>query len=266
MLKEKIKLTGNNISINFGISNEDNFLGLQQEIDNHVEVVSVDLINPALDLEERRFKFPPATEYMTLSFDFYYQPTNIYVNSFLFAGFTNNNINSKSDSFLNSFFILDYYDTFDENTQTKIFTTYLTKLGSVPKYTISPLNQLFSLYVPISYTNVQTGSTVTGYSKLSFYNASYNSNNNVVLFYNDENANLTTPEKMYFKTVLNLTDNTWSFVTTTLHPNFIAKQLITSTAYIQKTNDAVANYNNQQQNYPAGVNFNYKTGKYENFS
>jgi len=61
IIREKIRYipvfgTGHTININFGLSAEDGFLGYQQEIDNLTQVVGVDLVNPELDVEERRFK------------------------------------------------------------------------------------------------------------------------------------------------------------------------------------------------------------------
>lgn len=259
VIREQIKFLGDDINLSFGLSSDDNFLGLDQEVDNLTEVVSTDLINPNVDLEERKYKSSsPNTS--TIEFQFYNPQNNTYVTNFTNgAGFTLYDIFSNQPCALNSFFILDYYDSFDTNTQTKIATTYLTKIGITSIYSLTSTNQteFFNMYVPLSYINAQTGTTVTGYSKFTFYNAK---SGTTALFYNYNNRNLTTPEKMYFKTVLNLVNKTWQII----YPaNAVtAIQLITSPTYNQKVNDTIGNFNNEVQNYPSGSTFNYIDGKY----
>ena len=245
------------ININFGLSAEDGFLGYQQEIDNLTQVVGVDLVNPELDVEERRFKslnsFLLAPQ---IKFEFY---KVTYQNNFLAAGFTPEDIATQSSNMLNSFFIMDFYDTYDANTQIKIFTTYLTKIGKTPTYIISGYpfgtSQLYYWGIPLWYINAQSSSTVNGYVKFSFYNAT---DGKIALFYNNANAALTTLEKMYFKAELNLLSKTWKFMTTSI----LAKQLSTSPTYNQKVNNTVANFNNETQDYPSGNTFNYISGIY----
>ena len=168
IIKEKIKYLGDSMNIKFNLGSDDNFLGYQQEIDNLTQVVSLDLVNPEIDVEERRFESHNPTEIATqLQFQFF---NVIFQPSFYAAGFSNNDITSQSSNMLNSFFILDFYDTYDVNTQTKIFTTYLTKISVTPDYTapeynITKTNQLYYWYIPIWYLNTQTGSTATGYVK-----------------------------------------------------------------------------------------------------
>ena len=173
----------------------------------------------------------------------------------------------------NSFFILDFYDTFDTYTQTKIFTTYLTKLIGNDAYgnrTYTPVyvinsgvtNQLYYWYVPISFLNAQTGTTVTGYTKFTFYNAI---SGKTAVFYKLDNINLTTAEQMYFKSVIDLTGMTWRIITPSF-PNVIAQQLWTSPDYNQKVDDTITNFNNEAQNYPSGNSFNYLTGTYNTIS
>jgi len=262
IIREKIRYmpvfgTGHTINVNFGLSAEDGFLGYQQEIDNLTQVVGVDLVNPGVDVEERRFKslnsFLLAPQ---IKFEFY---KVTYQNNFLAAGFTPEDIATQSSNMLNSFFIMDFYDTYDANTQIKIFTTYLTKIGKTPTYVISGYpfgtSQLYYWGIPLWYINAQSSSTVNGYVKFSFYNAT---DGKIALFYNNANAALTTLEKMYFKAELNLLSKTWKFMTTSI----LAKQLSTSPTYNEKVNNTVANFNNETQDYPSGNTFNYISGIY----
>ncbi len=183
-----------------------------------------------------------------------------YDTSFINAGFSQAEINGNSSTMLNSFFILDFYNTYDINTQTKIFTTYLTKIGDKSQYTInaSTNNQLYNLYVPVSYIELQTGTTTNGYAKFTFYNAKYG---NTVLFYNQDNVGISTPEKMYFKIKLDLVNKTWEIIGTSA-PNINAKQLANSTQYNDRINNTITNINNVRQNYPSGNTYQYSGNSY----
>ena len=256
IIREKIRYAGNSMNIKFNLSLDDKFLGYQQEIDNLTQVVSLDLVNPEIDVEERRFKsFNSLMLTPQLEFQFF---SGTYQNSFLAAGFSPANIAEQASNILNSFFIMDFYDTYDVNTQIKIFTIYLTKIGNSPLYDIDVSNQLYYWYIPVWYLKAQTGSTVTGYAKFTFYNAK---SGTTALFYNNDNLACTTPEKMYFKAEINIVNKTWKF-TNPSFPLILAKQLYTSTQYNQRVNDTITNFNNEVQNYPSGTSFNYLDGKY----
>jgi hypothetical protein len=277
LIREKIKYlpifsSGQTININFGLTSSDNLLGYQQEIDNLTQVTSLDLVNPPLDVEERKIKYEPNIGPTTLQFNFHVSNGgNLWISSFLAAGFNYNDISGLTPSMLNSFFIVDYYDTYDINTQTKIFTTYLTKLidinnSYIPTYTIDVgvLNQLYYWYVPIWYLNAQTGTTVTGYTKFTFYNAK---SGTTALFFNPDNdapvGEYINPEKMYFRSEININNKTWKIITPSTHHNVvIANQLWDNPQYNQKIDNSIVNFNNEAQNYPSGSTFIYSLGKY----
>jgi len=259
--------TGNTINLRISLSTTDNLVEYQQEIDKLTQVSILDLVNPVTDGEERRFKMNPIPNTnILLVFQFYSTISLSYLNSFLFAGFTTNEIIHSSDNILNSFFILDFYDTFDINNQTKIFTTYLTKvlvpIGGIyySQYSIGANNnnQFYRWYAPLSYINAQTGSTVTGYVKLSFFNAK---TGNVTPFYNAANVSLTTPEYMFFKAQLDLINMTWKFISST-YPTITAKEIINNSLFTDKVNNTVENKDNLLQNPPSGTTYNYKTNTY----
>jgi hypothetical protein len=259
IIKEQIKFIGDNMNLKINLSSDDSFLGYQQEIDNLTQVVSVDLINPETDLEERRYKYANSTP-LNLRFQFYNQAANNYQSNFLSAGFTTTENESNSLNKLNSFFILDFYDTYDPNTQVKILTTYITKLGSTPTYLIGPTypNQIYCWYVPVDYIKAHTGATTAiGYTKFSFYNAK---DGTITLFYNLSNAGYSTPEKMYFKSQLDFLNKTWRFILSS--NTATARELTTSPLYNQRINNTVDNINNEEQNYPSGSAFDFLNGKY----
>ena len=247
------------VNIKFNLSSDNNFLGYQQEIDNLTQGVSTDLINPEVDLEERRFKY--AFYSPAVQFNFYFG--SIPTNTFEAIGFTASGLTQQQLNVLNSFFIFELYDTYNVSTQVKILTTYITQIGLVPQYTIDPNNQLYYLYVPIPYIKdilAQSGSTgiATGYTKISFYNAK---TGKIILFYNPTYALNTTPLYMFFPTRLNMIAKTWEFLPAST-ATFTANEIYQNPAYVTKVNATVNNFNNEAQDYPSGQTFNYQTGKY----
>ncbi|MFA5207218.1 MAG: hypothetical protein WC428_00810 [Candidatus Paceibacterota bacterium] len=269
IIREKIKFNSSGSSLNISLGSNSNFIEYQQDIDRLTQFTGLDLVNPVIDGEERRFKLNPTPNaVITLKFQFYASFMSAYDTSgygFIAAGFTYDEIHLFSANLLNSFFILDFYDTFDINNQTKIFTTYLTKLtipptSYLPEYTIgaSTNNQLYRWYVPLSYF---TGSTMIGYVKFSFFNAK---TGKVTLFFNEDNdiAGIQeTPMKIFFKTQLDITNMTWKFITTS-YPIIKAKEVINNTLYINKVNNTIVNKDNLQQNPPSGTTYDYKTNTY----
>lgn len=264
IIKEKIRFTGNDINLRFGLNTDNNLYGLQQEIDRYTQISTSNSINEGNDLEVRRFKFGTINE-THLSFLFWNGTS--YNNSFQNAGFTSNEINNKTKDFLNSYFILDFYDSFDTNTQNKFKSFYLTKFtnGYLSRYEIKKSIQYYNLLIPINFFENYTGTTITGYTRFSFFNAK---TGEIKLFYNQDNENFKTPEKFYFKTILNLENMTWDVDTesfNSLTPKYIyAKELKyeNNKEYIDKYRNTYNNFENKQIVYPTGNTFNYETGKY----
>jgi hypothetical protein len=263
VIKETIKFNNLDMNLTIPIGSGIGFTGYQQEVDNLTLETENELINPVIDTEVRKFNYAPIIQPSILYFYFHLSTDEV---KFTNAGFTQTEIDNSDTKLLNSFFILDFYDTYDTYTQTKIFTTYLTKvLGSnnnTPQYTISSSvsNQFYNWYVPLWYIDLMrtSGTTVTGYTKFSFYNAKDGS---ISLFYNHDNVSLKTPEKMYFKSILNLVDMTWRF-TTTSFPNIRAYELYNAAAYTQRVNNTLVNFDNKKQNYPSGNTFITLNGSY----
>lgn len=278
IIKERIKFENQdvNLKINLGVGNR--FSGYQQEIDNLTEETKVELTNPITDNEVRRFQYGGTLANLV----FYFTANGtVYQNSFGTAGarFEDAEIDDYSNKIRNSFFTMDFYDSFDDYTQTRIFTIYQTqvldgeKSGSIPipipKYQIysDTVNQFYSWYVPKTFIdqNIQSGATtVTGYVKFSFYNAKYG---NMALFYNKDYVNPenpASPERMYFKVQLNLNSMTWKFNYSgdNYPPNAVAYQLPFTNAYSQKTNESIENFDNKKQDYPDDNTFDSETGNY----
>ena len=270
IIKEKIRyyksgMSGDTMNMKITLSSRDAFIGYEEEIKNLTEFTATDLVNPVIDGEMRRFKF--FSNFTAIRFDFY-NTGGTWYNNFLNPGFTANEIASHTENTYNSFFILDYYDSFDTYIQKKIFTTYLTKILVEPSpyysiYTISSVvnNQFYNWLVPESYISGRTG-TVTGYTKFSFYNAK---TGRIQLFYNSDNEAYQTPEKLYFKTELNLSNRTWKIITpSALLGTIIAKELPynINVLYTDRVNSTIDKFENLAQKYPSGNTFNYIDGSY----
>jgi hypothetical protein len=258
IIKEVIKSNNLDVNIRFTLGSGVGLSGYQQEIDNFTINKGIELINPIVDSEVRKFNYNPTIG--TIYLNYYFNDTR----SFKQAGFTDDEIQTSSVKLLNSFFILNFYDTFNTNTQRKIFSSYLTKVlsgvNNTPKYQISSniINQFYNWYVPLSFINSQTGSTIIGYTNFSFYNAKFGK---VTLFFNKDNENILTPEKMYFKTELDLINKTWRFLGLPTN-NANAYEISSTSAYVTRINNTIGNFVNTKQTYPTGNTFQTTTGTY----
>lgn len=260
----KIKILRNNQdnNIKFGLSNNVQVTGYQQEINEITDQTKKKLINPIIDDEITKFKFDGASRYIQFYFD---NDGTVY--DYTDAGFTEDELNNNSKSFMNSFFILDMYDTYDVNTQTRIFRNYLTKLYDDaltnatprPRYEFNKYKkfQLSELYLPKSYINTISGTTSTTYFKFMFFNGK---TGDIYQFYNDGINSEYSLEKMYFECELDLSDNTWSIPSATPYLN--ANRLLSTNAYSNKINDAVDDFKNLKQEYPTGDSFDIESGDY----
>lgn len=261
-INENIKFNNLDINLKINLGGDEHLFGYQQEIDNLTEITKEELINPIVDGEIRRYVYNPYVQPANIIFYFY--STN-YSCSFINAGFVSGEIANNNVGMLNSFFIMELYDTYDPYTQTKISTNYLTKIlggsGSKPDYTLnsSANNQFYYLYIPISFLNKHSGATtITGYTRFSFYNSK---TGKISLFYNSGNVSLLTPEKMYFKTQINLNTKSWQFIESA-YPYSIAMQILPTNAYAKRINNTIDNTENKKQNYPSGYIFDQNTGTY----
>jgi hypothetical protein len=267
--RETIRFNGRDAFVKFGLETGDGLTGYQQQIDRLTSVTGVELINPAIDGEVRRFKYSNTVGNATLVFY-----NDLGVNSFENEADDTDDeiITTRNVQSLSSFFILDFYDTYDISKQTKLFTVYMTRIlegdyligKPIPKYTIGSnnINQFYYWYVPLSFLNTVTGQTVDVHVKFSFFHAY---NGKLRLYYNYENRALTTPEKMFVKARLNLSNFTWSFVASsyTIRLDQIAGDYDPN-KYAQKVNDSIDKFALDKQVFPDGIIFNYNTGTYSN--
>jgi len=266
IIKERIKFNNVDVNLKIDLGVRNRFSGYQQEIDELTEETKEELINPVIDYEVERYPHEP-NRTNTVYFYFSNAAGTSHANTFTNAGFTSTEIEDFDDVVLNSFFIMDFFDTYDHFTQRKLFTTYNTLIldsetsggDPIPKYKLSNtvINQFFYQYVPKWFLDSQTETTIPVYIKFSFYSAK---SGRVSLFYNNAEA-VSSPERMYFKGFLYTHDRDWNFDEGVNN----AYELPPNNTYATKVNDAVETFENLQQNAPEGA-FNPEDGTYEGFS
>lgn len=261
IIKETIRNNGQDVNLKFSLDISNRLSGYQQEIDNLTEETKEELINPVIDYEIERFKYLSGT---LSTITFWFSTGSTHDDTFIYAGFTSTEIEQNDNVLNNSFFIVDFYNTYDNNIQTKLFTTYITKILNgetssgvpVPKYSLNGTikNQFYYQYVPKWFLDTQTGETITVYVRFSFYNAK---DGTISLFYNSNNTPLT-PNRMYFKAYLYPETMEWNFDLQNPQPY----ELSPNNTYVTKVNDTFENFENLQQNPQKGA-FNPEDGTYD---
>ena len=149
IIKQRIRFNGNDAKIKFPLSTNNGFTGYQQEIDKLTQFNTLDMVNPAIDGEKLRYKYFSTTE-GTIIFNFFVPSTSEFI-PFLGTIFTLDEILIKDNKTSNSFFVMEFYDTFNTYSQTKIFSTYLTKIINgigderfISRYNLFSLNNQFN--------------------------------------------------------------------------------------------------------------------------
>lgn len=179
---------------------------------------------------------------------------------------------------------MDYYDTYDVNVRNKIFSSHITKLidYGVEDYMYPPpiyqlnsniisndtkyntvLSELLYLNIPTSYIDSSDNNIMYGYVQFSFYSAF---GGNFYVFYNKDNENLLTPERMCVKVEINKSNKTWKFISNSISSSKTLNlyEYTRSSNYLNKLNNSVNKTSVIKQNYPDGNFFNYETREYEN--
>lgn len=246
IIQQKIYLGKNSTgaTLTFGLSADINVSGYQQEIDRLTEETKQKLINPIEDYEITRFRYGSTAR---LWFYFLNSNNTNHYNNYSSAGFNGSEINNKDDVFRNSFYILDFYDTYSSNTQTRLFTNYQTQLGSAPQFQFDS-NQGYQISycnIPNWFINAQNYSFIRAYVKFSFYNAK---DGNLQLFYNNAINDASDPENLYFEVYLYPQSRTWRFASTPIN----AYEVNPENAYVERNNETFQNFENKKQCYPDG--------------
>lgn len=261
-IKKEIKTSNIDKNIKFSLDLNNKTIGHQQDINTFINESIENSINPINDNEIRRFKYEPTAYGNIFAIKFYFFMNEEYRNYYTYAGFTESEINNYDDVLRNSFFIFDVYDSYDENIQTKIATTYLTKLITynsgvasvhssfiISKYDI---NQFYYLNIPIWYMYSDVTYSRNLYGKFSFYNAK---TGKLTLFYNYEREDDNNNKKEYFDIEVDLVNKTWGIRNLASNNLAEAVQYKPTSPYVKKINNAVDNFVKMKQVYPDGNNF-----------
>lgn len=268
--KTQLVLSNRIANIKIPISIKDDFTGIDIENIDFINESINNSINPVIDNEVYKFKYINYSPYI-LYFMFGENFIDLINNNWTYSGFNNNDIIMKSDSFRNSFIIMEIFDGFFPQNQDRVGVSYYTKLGGRPEINLGPSvefegyssNQFSYIYIPKYIIDKNTDNVQTYYVRFSFYNAK---TGKVQMFYNNKNGNLTTSEKMYAKIEVNKETMNWSFNVVDGQHYTILRELMNAENYLDKINNTLSNKNNKKQVFPMGnkkyVIFDYKTGDY----
>jgi len=258
---KKIIALNNVKNISFSLESKNNRMGSDQIINKLVENYELESINNGVDNEVYRFKYKDVFAKI-MHFNFLSGAT--YYNSYLYAGFTSDEIIGNKNTFTNSFFIIDVLDSMDIYSQKIISKNYLTKLTRIrtdgfiqePNYIIgdtsaSNKNQMNDIYLPKYFINSKND-IFTVYLRISFYNAK---TGKVTPFYNVVNESSKNSDKLFFGITVTKDSRSWKFNNQVL-PYVYAKE-INNTTYQTKLTNTSQNITNVNVVYPSGSTFNY---------
>lgn len=245
MLKYNILKTNSNKNILLNLNNNIDFIK-EYDFINENDFVTEDF----LDSEINKYTLNSDVKY---TFRFF---NGLYQNSFLAAGFTEEEINLSNKSYRYSYILIQIYDSIDSKNQTLLSTSYLPLYffpdrTLINDKTISEYNtdiennykEFYNLYI----SNInQLDNIDMLYAKFSFFNAK---TGKLILFYNQTITN-NTEEKIYFKILLNKENKFYSFI----NPNIIAYQFLNE-EFINRINER-DKQENKSPIFPTGDLFN----------
>lgn len=254
LIKEKYKYSGSDFKIKIPLSNVINFNGLQDSIDDFINNEVGVSINPIVDGETFRYK---SSGNKSIIPKFWNSSNSSHQNSYLTAGFTNDEIINKSNVIENSFFIMQVYDTPFIDNQILLHSSYFSGYNinsSMPLINIDLNNEFSNFYLPNWWINEKlkeiegTNQGIGIYIKLIFYNAK---TGKLQLFYNGDKENVTTEDKTYYFGIINLLNKNYSISGSTLNFNEY-----NNSDYINKINESISTFKNEKPEYPLGKYFN----------
>lgn len=245
MLKNRYKIQpipSQDINIKVALSPDNSLSGLQNDIEDFVEIETGLSINSADDGET--FRYLP-TGQTTFNFEFYSGGT--FQSSLLYAGFESSDIGYTAP-ILSSFYLLTLYDNTKRTSQKKLNNGFLNGFRFITSsadttYNISSNDEFSNLYISNDFINTLTGETIL-YFTLSFFNGK---TGQVQLFYNDDLSGISTEERNYFALTLNPTGKTYEFSGSTIN----AKE-ITNSGFTQTYNEGINKFQNQKPLFPSG--------------
>lgn len=263
--KEKLLFNNQDKKIKILLSNTSQGYGEDQEIDGFVDVEVEKSINPAVDEEVTRFRFSKSIQEdygVLFNMNFYDYNKDEYSVRYLYAGFTEEEILNYALNFRNSFFILEIFDTKEENKRKKIATNYYTKLWNfnVPEeeqeyIDINKTNQIRFINIPNKHLENNDGETFVLYLRVLFYNGK---TGNIIPFYKGDEHGIDDEKTLFFTTTFDYVNRVWEC------DNLYGYEVTDQPDYSDKLNETNKNATDLRVNYPTKELFDYKTGTYKN--
>lgn len=277
--KEKILYNNRDKKIKISLSSDNDVYGNNQQIDSFIEDEKEKSINPPTDQEVTRFRFNKELEtYLGVLFSMnffdgeYDDPPNLITN-YLKAGFTESELYNYEKNIRNSFFILEFFDGYEEKNRRKITTNYYTKIWKKYKYSfeheaveIEETNQLKFVTISNNFLKNINSDLFSLYLRVLFYNGKFG---HITSFFNEDYKNVSEGEghltlknerPLFFKTHFNKQDRTWW----TEKDVLLGYELIHQDFYLNKLNETNINATDLKINYPPKEIFDYRTGTYKN--
>jgi hypothetical protein len=245
-MKFKIQISTNDKEINIPIISRTNPLGYDDNIQNIVDAETDNSINTVTDEEIRRIKIG-----RPYAFNFKFWNGFTYV-TFLAPSEFNPTTDINTTPVINSFFIVQVYDSYLEETQTKRHTGYYNGYDFgvstlVSSYYIDNTAEFSDLYLPKWYLDTMSGNT-TLYVKFLFYSGK---SGKFYPFYNGDSS-ATDQRKMFHTITVNPSAMTYTYtgISTTINSNELL-----NTAYNTLVNNTVPSFPIQKTTYPSGTTF-----------
>ncbi len=250
-MKLRVQISTNDKTLTIPIISRTNPLGYDDNVSALVNSASDNSVNAGSDLEVRRFKRNNQFgELQGLTYRFFTGST--YATQLAPYDFAANGLTKISNEVRNSFYLMQVYDSFDENTQTKLHTGYFngydftTKSANLDStYTATTESTEFlDIYISNAFLETLSGVTTRLYAKFLFYSAQSSK------FYPfGRMENLVNQEDVYTRIDINPTTFKYSFVDSV----FVTE--IVNPSYVELINNTVSSIPVQKTVYPAGNTF-----------
>lgn len=261
LIKEKYKTIGKDVNIKIPLGSKSNLNGLQDTINNYIIKETETSINNIIGGEKYRFTRDTDEKIFTFRYfneNFDDDDDTPYVAELGFVGFTQLDINNKSNTLTNSFYILQIYDSMNSENQTLIHNSYYNGTsitGLTSSYNIKSSDEFSNFYIPEWFINDNNDNGIIEvYAKFSFFNAK---TGKLILFNNTIKGNNTTEEKLYFNVLLDLNSKSYKFEQDNyiIYNNIILSEIINSD-YTSIINESLSIFNNELPEFPNGKRFN----------
>jgi hypothetical protein len=250
MKRLTIKLRDNDQSMIIPLKGINNLSGYDDDVLATSSLETAESINIGDDAETRRLL--PSTTY-PIQFQFWRTSSSSFVNLVApdeFTGSTDFNTAGAK----NSFFVIQLYDTFRDESNSKKHTGYyngfdFAKTNLVSSYSFSAENEFSNLYVSQKVLDGLSGLTKDFYVKFLFYCAK---SGKFYSFFNQNTPAVTTQEKIFHKITIDPNMLSYSF-----NPNYspILLRELRNPAFDTFINNTVQSISVEKPIYPSGNTF-----------